>query len=452
MDEIIVNVEDMPSSSSVMKELDELLLGGNSNRSGVGFKVDKEDEFKLDIEDISSSSSSSSSSSTSSGSVPPQASKGNTWDGYTYTNTIPENPDSKLSKEEMMKQKLFYLYEFEKLSKKKKIKLTKEYTIESSLSEMKAEYDAHRAIYEKQNSILFQYYNIKSVVWGLEYINGLYDPFGIDLEGWSAVIEESPEEFEEPLGELYEKYKSSGQYSPELKLAYALVYSGIRVASSNYASKAFNVNNGPASMDTMFSQNPEFLNAFTQNTYQSAFQGGGAGGAPPMPSNQRMPVPPPATPQAVPRYNPQVQGVPPVRMGGPGAGGFPAPIDTRPPPRSDVSVARGQDLPMRSSIFAGPPGTRPEMEGPSSKIEHILSGMKTTELSISEAPFLNVNAFTQPSLAPSAPPVPVPTQPNKSMTLDEISLTSQSQKKKGRPRKNAQLSQNSRNNIMALDL
>jgi hypothetical protein len=78
--------------------------------------------------------------------------------------------------------------------------------------------------------------------------------------------------------------------------------------------------------------------------------------------------------------------------------------------------------------------------------------MNTPELSISEAPFLNVNAFTQP--APSAPPapVPVPTQPNKSMTLDEISLTSQSQKKKGRPRKNAQLSQNSRNNIMALDL
>ena len=66
-----------------------------------------------------------------------------TWDSYNTFNEIPLNPETpsepKLTPEETLKEKFKYLRKLEDLEKKG-VQLTKSYTMESSLSEMKGEY------------------------------------------------------------------------------------------------------------------------------------------------------------------------------------------------------------------------------------------------------------------------------------------------------------------------
>jgi len=147
--------------------------------------------------------------------------------GYGKFDSIPLNPDasyeapsSRLSSEDVRREKFKVLRELAAL--KKRIKLTKDYTMESPLDEMIAERDCVRDALSKEQAIRAQSSFLKGCIGMLESFNTKYDPFDLELDGLSDALEENIEDYDDVFGELYDKYKSWMAVSPELKLAFKL--------------------------------------------------------------------------------------------------------------------------------------------------------------------------------------------------------------------------------------
>ena len=314
-----------------------------------------------------------------------------TWDGFGKFSNVPMNPDAPLdntpqmTKEELLREKFKILQKLEELETKG-IRLTKKYTMESSLLEMRGEYETHLEEREKKNSIKFQQKLLMTAITGIEFLNNKFDPFDLKLDGWSEQINENVDDYDEIFAELHEKYKSKAKMAPELKLLFQLGGSAIMLHMTNTMFKS-----AMPGMDDIMRQNPELMKQFTQaavNTMSESspnfgnFMGDimGGGGAPSMSSNfnnQRPPPPPVATkgPNSIP---------PPRREGD---------ISNRP----DLNFGRGnmndgvnlsdsyinpfQSKPTRGAPPPLPQNPRPEMKGPSD-ISNILSGLKTKTVNI----------------------------------------------------------------------
>ena len=157
-----------------------------------------------------------------------------TWDGYGKFNNVPINPDVKqskepqLSKEETLREKFKYLQKLEAIEKKG-VHLTKKYSMESSLLEMKGEYESHVEEREKSNSVKFQGKMLMAMITGVEFLNNRFDPFDIKLDGWSEQINENIEDYDDVFAELHEKYQSKASMAPELKLLFQLGGSAMMV-------------------------------------------------------------------------------------------------------------------------------------------------------------------------------------------------------------------------------
>ena len=150
-----------------------------------------------------------------------------TWDGFGKFNNIPVDPDKtipmeqKLSPEELLREKFSVLRKLEALEQKG-AKLTKRYNMESSLEEMKGEYEMILADKAKANSCKFQGRMLMAAITGIEFLNNRFDPFDIKLDGWSEQINENIDDYDEIFGELHDKYKSKASMAPELKLLFQL--------------------------------------------------------------------------------------------------------------------------------------------------------------------------------------------------------------------------------------
>jgi len=192
-----------------------------------------------------------------------------TWDGYSQFNDIPINPDQniniepRLSKEEALKEKFKYLRKLE-LLEKKGAELTKKYSMDSPLNEMKGEYEMLMGEKEKDNSIKFQGNMLSALINGIEFLNGKFDPFDINLEGWGEQFQENVNDYDEIFGELHEKYKSKATMAPELKLLFQLGASGMMVHMSNTMFKSSLPN-----MDDIMRQNPDLMTQFNQAALNS---------------------------------------------------------------------------------------------------------------------------------------------------------------------------------------
>ncbi len=55
-----------------------------------------------------------------------------------------------------------------------------------------------------------------------EFMNKRYDPFGVDLEGWSDAVMENITDYDRPFERLIEKYKGRATMSPEAELLVTL--------------------------------------------------------------------------------------------------------------------------------------------------------------------------------------------------------------------------------------
>jgi hypothetical protein len=321
-----------------------------------------------------------------------------TWDGFGKFSNIPLNPDAnvdttpQMSKEELLREKFKMLQKLEELETKG-VRLSKKYTMESSLLEMKGEYETHLEEREKKNSVKFQQKLLMTAITGLEFLNNKFDPFDLKLDGWSEQINENIDDYDEIFGELHEKYKSKAKMAPELKLLFQLGGSAIMLHMTNTMFKS-----AMPGMDDIMRQNPELMKQFTQAAVNTMSQsspnfgnfmgdmmggmggGGGMAAPPPMSSNfnnQRPPPAPVATkgPNSIPppRREGDISNRPDLNFG---RGGMNEGVNL-----TDNFVNAFTNKSMRGPPPPNPQNPRPEMRGPSD-ISNILSGLKTKSINI----------------------------------------------------------------------
>ncbi len=77
---------------------------------------------------------------------------------------------------------------------KKGIQISKKYTMDDGLNEMKGEYEMIKSEQQKKNSVKFQGKMLMAFVSGIEFLNGKFDPFDIKLDGWGEAVSENLDE------------------------------------------------------------------------------------------------------------------------------------------------------------------------------------------------------------------------------------------------------------------
>lgn len=188
-------------------------------------------------------------------------------EGFRHINDIPLEEVSKQAevktKEELLREKFQYLRKLETLEGKG-VTLSKRYTMDSSLEEMKGEYEHIISEKERKNSVQFAGKALVTLITGLEFLNSKMDPFDIKLDGWSEQINESIDEYDEIFGELHDKYKSKAKMSPELKLVFQLAASGMMIHVSNTMFKS-----SIPGMDDIMRQNPDLMQQFQKAAVSS---------------------------------------------------------------------------------------------------------------------------------------------------------------------------------------
>jgi hypothetical protein len=153
-------------------------------------------------------------------------------------------------------------------------------TIYSDVEEIRTEYK--RMIYsiECDRSIKFQRRMLVAAVTGLEFLNEKFDPFDLELNGWSQNTMENIDDYDGVFEELYNKYKAKVQVAPEVKLIMMVGGSAMMFHLTNSMFKAAVPN-----MGQVMKQNPDLMRNMmdaVQRTNQGAFeQGAGPGAAEP---------------------------------------------------------------------------------------------------------------------------------------------------------------------------
>lgn len=128
-----------------------------------------------------------------------------------------DNKVKRMSEEQVLIMKKELLYQFERLEKKG-VKLPRKFTLSSSLEDMKMEYERIKRDKEIDSAVKLQRRIMMSVVSGVEWLNGKFDPVGARLDGWSDSIYENIDDYDEIFEELHDKYKGKAKMAPEVKL------------------------------------------------------------------------------------------------------------------------------------------------------------------------------------------------------------------------------------------
>lgn len=184
---------------------------------------------------------------------------GSTWDGFkSTTEPVASVHAPTLSKQDMLKEKFGYLRKLEALERKGQ-RLTKNYTMESSLDEMKGEYEMIVSEKEKEASVRFQAKMLMACVTGITFLNQRFDPFDVNLEGWDETVQENVSDYDDVFAELHDKYRSKAKIAPELKLLFMLGGSAVMAHMSNTMFKS-----AVPGVDDLLRENPELMRQFTQ--------------------------------------------------------------------------------------------------------------------------------------------------------------------------------------------
>jgi hypothetical protein len=216
-------------------------------------------------------------------------------DGYKHIDNIPLEEAVKhiehKTKEDILREKFQVLRKLEALEAKG-VHLSKRYTMESTLDEMKGEYEFILAEKERKNAVQFQGKVLTTIITGLEFLNSKFDPFDVKLDGWSEQINENLDDYDEIFGELHEKYKSKAKMAPELKVLFQLAASGMMIHMTNTMFKS-----SIPGMDDIMRQNPDLMNQFTKaavNSMENTSPGlsGFMNEFKSKPMREEMPVPP----------------------------------------------------------------------------------------------------------------------------------------------------------------
>ena len=172
----------------------------------------------------------------------------NNYDNYENNkNTFSQNNDEFVSqafnnqpngfktetKEDMMLKKLDMLRKLGELTQYG-VKLSQNYNMNSDYKAMEYEYELHKSIRAKRNSINWMSSMMLNCVYGLEMANEKYDPFSLKLQDWSKQMSADIKDYYDVFGELYEKYNRPGKsMPPELKLVLMVSGSALKFHLTN---------------------------------------------------------------------------------------------------------------------------------------------------------------------------------------------------------------------------
>ena len=101
---------------------------------------------------------------------------------------------------------------------KKGIQSSQRLTIYSDIEEIRTEYKRMTYGIEVERSIKFQRRMLVACITGLEFLNDKFDPFDLELNGWSQNVMENIDDYDGVFEDLYNKYKTKVQVAPEVKL------------------------------------------------------------------------------------------------------------------------------------------------------------------------------------------------------------------------------------------
>jgi hypothetical protein len=150
---------------------------------------------------------------------------------------------------------------------KKGFSVNKRLTAYSNIDELRTEVKRITYSIDVEQSIRFSRRMLVACVTGLEFLNKRYNPFEIQLEGWSESVMENVDDYDGVFEELYVKYRSKVNVAPEVKLIMMLGGSAMMFHLTNSMFKSALPN-----MNDVLKQNPELIKnmmSAVQNTTRS---------------------------------------------------------------------------------------------------------------------------------------------------------------------------------------
>jgi len=151
---------------------------------------------------------------------------------------------------------------------KKGVSTSARLTIYSDIDEIRTEYKRMTYGIEVDRSIKFQRRMLVACVTGLEFLNDKFDPFDLELNGWSQNVMENVDDYDGVFEDLYNKYKTKIQVAPEVKLIMMVGGSAMMFHLTNSMFKAAVPN-----VTQVMQQNPGLMQNMmdaVQRTQQSA--------------------------------------------------------------------------------------------------------------------------------------------------------------------------------------
>lgn len=133
-----------------------------------------------------------------------------------------------MSKDDEQKKRRWYKRKFQEL-RGRGIEV-RSFSDHAPLAELKEEYDDLVDEQKKKNGISLQKNILVTVVSLIEMANTRYDPFKLDLQGWSESFHENIDSMDEILEELYEKYYNQfmiNQMPVEARLIVTVAFSAL---------------------------------------------------------------------------------------------------------------------------------------------------------------------------------------------------------------------------------
>jgi len=159
---------------------------------------------------------------------------------------------------------------------KKGISSSQRLTIYSDIDEIRTEYKRMTYGIEVDRSIKFQRRMLIACVTGLEFLNDKFDPFDVELNGWSQNMMENIDDYDGVFEELYNKYKAKVQVAPEIKMMMMVGGSAMMFHLTNSMFKAAVPN-----VTQVMQQNPDLMKNMVDAVQRSQT-------APPPPGSRDM--------------------------------------------------------------------------------------------------------------------------------------------------------------------
>ena len=159
---------------------------------------------------------------------------------------------------------------------KKGFAVNKRLNAYSNIDELRSEVKRITYSIDVEQSVRFSRRMLVACVTGLEFLNKRYNPFEVQLEGWSESVMENVDDYDGVFEELYVKYRSKITVAPEIKLIMMLGGSAMMFHLTNSMFKSVMPN-----MNDVMKQNPDLVKnmmSAVQNTTRNT--GGPATDAP----------------------------------------------------------------------------------------------------------------------------------------------------------------------------